>query len=92
MAKMTICTRVMRMLDAPRAKWPGHLLLAVRTGLSVQDIERQAAALAQGAAMLSAYADARGAAGCGDSGHEAAIKHAQKRLKAVRRAMGYTAP
>jgi len=61
-------------------------------GRDAQEIGRTADWMAQRAAFLSAYADARGASGCGDSGHDRAIRTAQKQLKAIRKTLGYTYP
>lgn len=43
-------------------------------------------------AELSEYAMYRGAAGCGDHGHEKARKKAEAQAKRVRKALGYTYP
>lgn len=40
-------------------------------------------------AQMAAYVAARGANGCGDSGHEYAMKEMQKRREKVRKALGY---
>ena len=44
------------------------------------------------AAWRYAYVDARYGAGCGDQGHESAVKAANKLLAAIRKAMGFTYP
>lgn len=60
--------------------------------IGLQDLGREASALAQKAVWLREYLDFRGAAGFGDLGHyEAAVK-ADAKLKTVRKAMGYTYP
>ncbi len=43
-------------------------------------------------AELAKYLDYRGGAGLGDSGHEIAMKKAQKRRRKVRKALGYSYP
>jgi hypothetical protein len=60
--------------------------------VGLQELERAADGLAQQAAWLSAYLGARGANGCGDSGHDAAVKYADKQRRAIRRVLGYTQP
>ena len=58
----------------------------------IQDLERTADGLCQQYALLSGYLSLRGAAGCGDHGHEDAMKEANKKLKKVRKALGFTYP
>lgn len=58
----------------------------------LQDLGREASGLAQHAAWLSEYLEFRGAAGCGDHGHDEAAVKADAKLKTVRKAMGYTYP
>lgn len=48
--------------------------------------------LALSAAWKSAYLDHRHGSGCGDQGHADSVKHANKVLKAVRQAFGFTYP
>lgn len=43
-------------------------------------------------AELAEYLDNRGGNGCGDSGHENAMKKAQKERKRIRKALGYSYP
>lgn len=61
-------------------------------GIDVQQAERWLSQIASTAGDRAAYLMKRGAAGCGDSGHDDAIKYAGLRLKAVRKALGYTYP
>jgi hypothetical protein len=58
----------------------------------LQNMEREASSAAQNAAWISAYIGMRGANGYGDSGHERASAEANKQLKTVRKAMGYSYP
>lgn len=58
----------------------------------MQDIERVVSQTATKAALLSGYLCARGVSGCGDAGHENALGHGQKRVRKVRKALGYTYP
>lgn len=57
-----------------------------------QALERMADNLMQRLAMISGYAAARGADGCGANGHEEGMKEAHAREKAVRKALGYLRP
>lgn len=57
-----------------------------------QQIETRATALACRLFFLAAYAMHRGAAGCGDHGHEAALKAANKKFKLARKMAGFTYP
>lgn len=59
---------------------------------SWQEVESLADGLSALAAEISAYAGMRGADGCGDHGHEEAMKAAQKARKRVRKALGYSYP
>lgn len=86
-----ISTRTKRAMDFP-INWDvkdvvDETMMSVR-----QRLAREADALAQDAAWLSAYLDQRGAAGCGDNGHEEAVKYADKRKKQIRKVLGYTYP
>lgn len=58
----------------------------------LQCLEKEAAAVSQRAAWVSEYLSLRGASGCGDHGHDEAVKGANKYLKKVRKALGYTYP
>jgi hypothetical protein len=56
------------------------------------EIANECETLLQRLAFVGAYTAARGGNGCGDCGHESAIKQARKRVKAVRKALGFTYP
>jgi len=58
----------------------------------IQELEDAASQLSQIAAELGFYLMMRGAAGTGDHGNDKAFEYARKRLKAVRRAIGYSYP
>jgi hypothetical protein len=58
----------------------------------ISELEEMTSDLMQKLAFAQGYLMSRGAAGCGDSGHEEAMKEGQKHLKKVRKAMGFTAP
>lgn len=53
---------------------------------------RELEALALGAIWRAAYLDHRYGCGCGDQGHAASVKNANKKLTACRRALGFTYP
>src|SRR5512146_1863134 len=57
-----------------------------------QELERWLDSVCERAAMLSGYLDARGVTGCGDNGHADGVKHANRKLVAVRRALGFIDP
>lgn len=46
-------------------------------------------AIAERAARVAAYLEARGGRGCGDSGHDAGVKAANRAARLVRKARGY---
>lgn len=48
--------------------------------------------LAMNAIWKSAYLDARYGSGCGDQGHESAVKAANKATVGLRRVLGFTYP
>lgn len=58
----------------------------------LHDIEREADHVAATAAAISAYLEARHTAGCGDKGHDAAMRDAEKARRGVRKTLGYTVP
>jgi hypothetical protein len=62
------------------------------TNVALQDLERELSALACTAGRCAKYLMLRGAAGCGDHGHEAAAKAAEKISKPLRKALGYSYP
>jgi hypothetical protein len=43
-------------------------------------------------ALLSEYLGCRGGYGCGDQGHEYALKQAKERARKVRKTLGHTQP
>lgn len=58
----------------------------------VQELAKEADWLAQRSAIVAAYLEARGANGCCDNGHESGIHEGGRRLKTVRKALGYDFP
>jgi hypothetical protein len=58
--------------------------------------QQEVASLATSVAILCAqadeYANFRGVAGCGDHGHDKAIKEANKKAKKIRKAIGFSYP
>lgn len=56
------------------------------------DLIRDLESLIQRASMLSGYLEMRYGSGCGDQGHDDAVKESNRRLKAVRKALGFTYP
>lgn len=60
--------------------------------VGVAEFERMISPAIQALAWAEGYLMARGAAGCGDSGHAHATKNADKHLKKIRKAMGFTKP
>jgi len=58
----------------------------------LSELESELDSLTQNACMAAEYIGHRGTYGCGDSGHDKAFKAAEKKLKKVRKAIGYTYP
>jgi hypothetical protein len=58
----------------------------------LKELSKQASYLSEQLAVISEYLDWRGGGGCGDHGHDDALKKAEKRRKKVRKALGYTYP
>lgn len=56
------------------------------------ELERELDNIAQAAAWAYGYAEQRYGSGCGDQGHEDAVKEANKTLAGVRKVLGYTYP
>jgi hypothetical protein len=56
------------------------------------EIANECETIIQRLAFVGAYTAARCGDGGGDSGHEEAMKQARKRVKAIRKAMGFTYP
>lgn len=79
-----------KFLDADPGDF-GRLFAEIKSG-QIQDLAQEADRMTQKAARIAAYLEARGADGCGDSGHESAIEQGKKRVQAVRRVMGFVCP
>jgi hypothetical protein len=62
------------------------------SGEKWQQIETRATAIACRLFYLAEYAKYRGAAGCGDHGHEKASKAADKKFKLARKMAGFSYP
>lgn len=62
------------------------------TSAQIQEVQNRCDAMAERAARLSGYLDARGATGCGDSGHSEGVKRSNKKAHRVRKALGFTYP
>jgi hypothetical protein len=78
-----------KLLRRPIAEWP----LAIQsTRGDLQEIEGELSAMIQRATLLEAYLSHRYNTGCGDQGHEASAKHAQRTLVKVRKALGFSYP
>lgn len=58
----------------------------------IQKIDSMAMSESVICAMLSTYLGHRGSNGCGDDGHEEAMKQAEKMRKRARKAVGYSYP
>jgi hypothetical protein len=56
----------------------------------LQEFERWLTSVSERAARLAAYVGARGANGCGDQGHERAVREQNRTAAKVRKALGYT--
>ena len=76
----------------PRNEWGEYFDELKSEEKDVQGLASHASQLSALAGELSEYLEYRGAAGCGDHGHDEALAKAQKRRKKVRRALGYTYP
>jgi hypothetical protein len=74
------------LLDTPLSKFDS---LPSR---GTQDLASELNALVQKAVLLAAYLDHRYNTGCGDQGHAASAKKANRALKLVRKALGFTYP
>ena len=78
------------MMQKPAAQW--RALLEKATPEQRAELEAELFGLMQRMAVLGAYVARRYNTGCGDQGHEASAKHAQRVLVKIRRALGYTYP
>ena len=58
----------------------------------LRDLVQYADTLLQRLAWKAGYLEARYGCGCGDQGHDAAVKNANKWLRGVRKAIGYSLP
>lgn len=75
-----------------RADWGNHLDSYNLTSGDLSEISDYLTAKSVLLAELAGYVDRRGGAGCGDDGHEEALKKAQKDRKKIRKAIGYSYP
>ena len=84
---MLVGAKTAELLEMPLKDWD-----AAFSGpkYSAQEVERECACLIHAATRLMGYAQARGATGCGDHGHRAAVKEQNKLVAKIRKAMGYT--
>lgn len=73
-------------------EWDRVILQCQQHGISIQEVESALTSISVGAGKLAYYLGHRGAFGFGDHGHEEAMKKAQQREKALRKANGYTYP
>jgi hypothetical protein len=80
------------LLNRPLNEWREALEAAKASGANLQEIEGNLSAMVQRAALLESYISRRFNTGCGDQGHEASAKHANKTLTKIRVAMGYSYP
>lgn len=90
MNQYAITSRLMQVMLATRDVLDSSI--ASLDAHQIQCLAREADAVAQRTAWISKYLDYRGAAGCGDSGHDEAVEQANAHLKTVRKAMGYSYP
>ena len=66
--------------------------VSVMSSEQKHDLEHWLDGVCERAALLSGYLDARGNTGCGDNGHAEGVKYGNRKLVAVRKALGYTYP
>lgn len=79
-----------KMTNVPLSEWD-EMVYQLNTSERVEIAEHLDDRI-QMYSLLVEYLERRGAAGCGDSGHDEAMKQSTKRLKKVRNALGYTYP
>jgi hypothetical protein len=82
-----------RLLSLPPVKWDAYLtrLLASPDGfVQAAQTRRQLDGLCESAARLAAYVGEREGYGCGDQGHDAAVRKQNRVAGNVRKALGYT--
>lgn len=74
--------------QAARSEWD-KIFKSIPANVDIEEISDVAASLSVIAAEVSEYADLRGANGCGDAGHETAMKAVQMIRNKVRKALGF---
>jgi len=87
--------RLRKFVESGFNYWDGLFKTVSRSPIgspALQEIAREADGIAQKCVLVSQYLCYRGACGFGDHGHDDALKEAQKDLKKVRKAMGFTRP
>lgn len=90
---MRIEKTALKWLQTPPVKWDSKLKRKEVAPGDWQGLCRHLDAIAQEAAMLSEYIGTRkGVDGTGEHDHETAVKEANRRLTAVRRALGFAIP
>lgn len=77
------------LLDVPVNQW-AEVLETVKGDR--QELEAQLSAVIQRATLAEAYLSHRFNSGCGDQGHEASAKQANRVLVKVRKALGFSYP
>lgn len=77
-----------KVLKSPIAEWP----LLLGNVKDLQGAEQELSALIQRATLLEAYLSHRWNTGCGDQGHAASAKRANKTVVGVRRVLGFAYP
>ena len=82
-------TTLRNFVDNGHDRWDNLAQLSADQLRALQD---QADHLAIQCGMVSRYLEYRGAAGCGDHGHDAALAQAMRARKKIRRALGYAMP
>lgn len=78
--------RLVRILNLPMVEW--DVAISKLTEKDRYQLDTDAAALAQRAARLSAYVSTRAASGA----HDVAVRHQNRVVKDVRRALGFAHP
>jgi len=82
-----LVNKSLKLTIADADKWVTRL-----TDIEKQALERTMFHAAVNFAVWSEYMSYRGAAGCGDCGHDSAIKAAEKMRKRVRKVFGHAYP
>lgn len=78
----------LRLLDSAPVDLEDHVLRTNRQDRA--DIAKVLEGFAEKAALVAEYMNYRIGFGCGDQGHESAVKAANKARKSVRKAFGYS--